>query len=403
MLLSLPCRPDRCRGRTVTAALAAFGAALALSGAVVPAAAQPVPGTESFDPRQPPTDVRVRRGETLFDVAERTRSPLQGLIQTNGLRPPYVLRAGQVLRLPPLKVHVVQRGESLPQIADRYGVDRRSLRVFNSLDREAVLRPGQRILLPALVEDRLTGLEPQDLIDLLAAERAAGRPVAPRTGTRPGPGPAAAPGMIAQLPPEPGDRPAPAAARASGPVATLPPEPAPSGPGAAAPGPAVPRTASPVPAPARQSAAASASPLPGRVETPGPAATGAGQFGWPLVGRIVETFGDKPGFRRSDGIEIEAAEGAPFGAAAAGTVAYVGDELPGYGWLVLVDHGGDWMTAYAYASRIVVRPGQRVTRGQTLGAVGTGGRARSPRLHFQVRRGIDPVDPVRQLPRAEAA
>jgi murein DD-endopeptidase MepM/ murein hydrolase activator NlpD len=394
------------------------------------ALAQPVPGTESFDPRNPPVDVRVRPGETLFDVAERTRSPLQGLIQANGLQPPYRLQAGQVLRLPPLKVHVAQRGEGLAQIADRYGIDRRSLRVFNGLARDATLRPGQRIILPPLVEDRLTGLEPQDLIDLLAAERAAGRPLAPRRPARgaspPAPSsgapataprsmPAATPpatvppgaprgqvAQIPQLPPEPGST---ATAPPQRPSAGSSPEPAarPSGPASGTPrlpGPPV-ATPQPQPAPAPRTASAPAPRLPARVETPAPGE--GGRFSWPILGRVVETFGEKPGFRKVDGIEIEAAMGAAFGAAAAGTVAYVGNELPGYGWLVLVDHGGDWMTAYAYASRITVRPGQRVTRGQTLGAVGVGGRARTPRLHFQVRRGIDPVDPARQLPRAGAA
>jgi murein DD-endopeptidase MepM/ murein hydrolase activator NlpD len=401
------------------------------------AQAQPVPGTESFDPRNPPVDVRVRPGETLFDVAERTRSPLQGLIQENGLQPPFRLQAGQVLRLPPLKVHVVQRGEGLAQIADRYGIDRRSLRVFNGLPRDATLRPGQRIILPPLVEDRLTGLEPQDLIDLLAAERAAGRPLDTRGAGRPAspvrqpasrqtpaapasapastpaaPAPAVPRGQVAQLPqipqlpPETGPGAAPGAAPA-GPPSTA----RPSAPGGAPATSGTPRlpgppTASGPPAPPRsapppRSAAPGAPRLPSRVETPAPGE--GGRFSWPILGRVVETFGEKPGFRKSDGIEIEAAEGAPFGAAAAGTVAYVGNELPGYGWLVLVDHGGEWMTAYAYASRITVRPGQRVTRGQTLGAVGVGGRARTPRLHFQVRRGTDAVDPARQLPRAGAA
>lgn len=346
--------------------------------------AQNVPGTAGFDPRQPPTETTVRRGETLFDIAERTRSPLAELIAVNGLQPPYLLRPGQVIAIPPLKVHVVQPGEGLNQIAQRYAIDPRSLRIFNQLPRDPVLQPGQRIILPAGVNDRLTGLEPQDLVDLLAAERAAGRSVSGRSRA-PAPTRTAATRPAAPVPP-----------------ATLPPAPLPP---AVLPG-SPPATATPPARPPATAAAPSATPpgagrpLPPRVETPPPAE--GGRFSWPLLGRVVETFGPKPGFRQIDGIEIEAAEGTPFGAAAAGTVVYVGNELAGYGWLVLVDHGGDWLTAYAYASRIVVREGQRVTRGQTLGTVGTGGRARSPRLHFQVRRGTEPVDPARQLPRSSA-
>lgn len=373
--------------RAPSSAVAALAAVAVVLTGLPPlnALAQNVPGTVGFDPRQPPTETTVRRGETLFDIAERTRSPLAELIAVNGLQPPYLLRPGQVLKIPPLKVHVVQPGEGLNQIAQRYSIDPRSLRVFNQLPRDPVLQPGQRIVLPAGVTDRMTGLEPQDLVDLLAAERAAGRSVsgrsrAPATATPPrtAAAPPTSPPATAPVSPPAAPRPAAGTARPPTAVGVAPP--------------AIPPVTPPAPADNR--------PLPPRVETPPPA--DGGRFSWPLVGRVVETFGPKPGFRRVDGIEIEAPEGTPFGAAAAGTVVYVGNELPGYGWLVLVDHGGDWLTAYAYASRIVVREGQRVTRGQTLGTVGTGGRARSPRLHFQVRRGTEAVDPARQLPRPTA-
>jgi murein DD-endopeptidase MepM/ murein hydrolase activator NlpD len=109
---------------------------------------------------------------------------------------------------------------------------------------------------------------------------------------------------------------------------------------------------------------------------------------------VVETFGTKADLRVVDGIEIEAPAGTPFKAAASGTVAYVGNQLAGYGWLVLIRHSNDYMTAYAFANSVTVREGQSVTRGQVIGQVGQTGRARSPRLHFQVRHATKPVDPV---------
>jgi murein DD-endopeptidase MepM/ murein hydrolase activator NlpD len=311
---------------------------------------RPPPGSAAFDPRNPPTTTTVRLGETLFSVAERTRTPVSGLIEANGLRPPYALRAGQVLNLPALKVHVVQRGEGISQVAERYSIDPRSLRVFNRLPRNPTLHPGQRIILPPLVRDRYSGLEPQDLVDLLALEIEAGRPVpqAPRvppTRTPPRPAPPPLPGPV--LPPPP----------IAPPTTTL----------------------------------------PRRVEMP--ARPADRRFNWPVRGRIVETFGPKPGFRQIDGVEIEAPLNAPFGAAADGEVVYAGNELEGYGWLVLVRHPGGYITAYAYASELIVRVGDRVREGQTLGAVGQTGRATSPRLHFQVRSDGAPVNPVGQLPR----
>ena len=117
-------------------------------------------------------------------------------------------------------------------------------------------------------------------------------------------------------------------------------------------------------------------------------------FAWPVRGRVVETFGTKADLRVVDGIEIEAPAGTPFKAAASGQVAYVGNQLAGYGWLVLIRHSSDYMTAYAFANSVNVREGQTVTRGQIIGQVGQTGRAPSPRLHFQVRHATKPVDPV---------
>ncbi|GBF58636.1 murein hydrolase activator NlpD [Candidatus Phycosocius bacilliformis] len=334
--------------------------------------AQPAPGTAAFDPLNPPTETRVMRGETLYSIAERTRSPIIGLIQVNQLQPPYALTPGQVLKLPPLKVHVVARNETFADIARRYQVDERSLAVFNRFPRPVKVRPGQKVILPALVRDQFTGLEPQDLVDLLAAEMAAGRQV---SGTSPG-----------QLRPAPTPRPAalPKAAPSGvqRPVQTSPKTPAPKTP--------VPKTKSTTPAPATPSASANPTPP----APSGPSSPGAISFIWPVRGKLVETFGTKRDLRVLDGIEIEAPTGTPFRAAAPGTVAYVGNQLAGYGWLVLIRHSSDYMTAYAYANSVSVREGQTVTRGQVIGQVGQTGRANSPRLHFQVRHATKPVDPV---------
>ncbi len=324
-------------------------ATLALSG-LSPLAAQPAPGTLDFDPQNPPIETRVMRGETLYAIAERTRSPLVGLIQVNDLRAPFALTPGQVLKLPPLKVHIVRRNESFSAIARRYSVDERSLALFNRFPRPVKLQPGQKIILPALVRDQLTGLEPQDLVALLATELAAGRPI---SGAVPG-----------QLRPN----------VEAGPVANVTP-------------PALPKR--PLPEVPKPKTTPSTPPL----ATPGPLAA-LPSFAWPVRGRLVETFGTKADLRVVDGIEIEAPAGTPFKAAASGQVAYVGNQLAGYGWLVLIRHSSDYMTAYAFANSVTVREGQTVTRGQVSGQVGQTGRARSPRLHFQVRHATKPVDPV---------
>jgi murein DD-endopeptidase MepM/ murein hydrolase activator NlpD len=351
---------------------------------------QGAPGTAQFDPSNPSQQTSVMRGETLFNIAERTRSPLQALIEVNNLTPPYALSAGQVLQLPPLKVHIVAEGESFPAIANRYSIDARSLAVFNRLPRPVVLRVGQRIILPPTVIDRFTGLEPQDLVDLLSNEIGAGREV---TGS--------IPGRIVRNP------------EAASPNAPPPPPPVATQPDAPRPGPPRPPRPAPPPPPVSGTQMASLPPPPPRPVRPPatplppipdlPAPRMAGLFLWPLTGKVVETFGPKADMRTFDGIEIEAPAGTPFKAAAAGTVVYVGNQIPGYGWLVLIRHNDGIMSAYAYAQSVSVRESQTVTRGQTIGLVGSTGRATTPRLHFQIRYNTRPIDPLPRLPSPRAA
>lgn len=404
--------------RRTLAYLSCFALCLGSYPTGIPAAiAQPAPGTADFDPANPPSQTMVMRGETLFNIAERTRSPLQALIRTNNLTPPYIISPGKVLALPPLKVHVVAAGETFRAIARRYSVDERSLAVFNRLPRPVVVRPGQRVILPPMVIDRFTGLEPQDLLDLLANEINAGRQV---TGAIPGQivrsSEASSPNSP-PLPPVPNVeilRPIGPSADGGGDVTT--PE-APSipsiGPSEDSDGVIVRPRSAPKLAPRPQTQTASLPPprqSPSRPPANGtigptdmPLPSTIGPYLWPVSGRIVETFGAKKDLRTLDGIEIEAPAGAPFRAMAHGIVVYAGNQLPGYGWLVLIRHSDGIMSAYAYAQSVAVRENQNVVRGQVIGLVGTTGRATTPRLHFQIRQNTRPVDPLSRLPRLRAA
>lgn len=131
------------------------------------------------------------------------------------------------------------------------------------------------------------------------------------------------------------------------------------------------------------------------------AATGAaGRFAWPIQGEIISDFGPKARGQRNDGVNIRAREGDPVKAAAAGTVVYAGNELAGYGELLLIRHDDGWITAYAHNRRLLVAEGARVEAGQTIAEVGQTGSVNAPQLHFEVRNGVEPVDPMRYLPPA---
>lgn len=128
-----------------------------------------------------------------------------------------------------------------------------------------------------------------------------------------------------------------------------------------------------------------------------PQLTGA-RFSMPVDGEIVAPFGAQASGGRLDGIEIAAREGAQVLAAAEGEVVYAGDDLEAYGWLVLVRHAENYVTAYAYNRRALVREGDRVRAGQAIAELGARADGR-PRLMFQVRLGSQPVDPVPLLGR----
>ncbi len=131
--------------------------------------------------------------------------------------------------------------------------------------------------------------------------------------------------------------------------------------------------------------------LPTPTMTPLP--SGSGRFAWPLRGDVVSRFGAQPDGTRLDGIEIAGREGAAVGAAADGDVIYAGDDIEALGVLVLVRHAENYVTAYAYNRRALVREGQRVRAGEAIAELDArpDGHAR---LLFQVRRGSEVLDPA---------
>ena len=271
--------------------------------------------------------------------------------------------------------YTVVAGDDLDQIAARYRVAPEAIAALNGLQPPYELMPGQRLLLPAVAAPGST---------------VASTPAVP------------APGLVS-----------PAAAGLGAPVATpLPPAPVTATPGQ--PVPLVPpsvQDAPPATVPvatveAPDTAAASTQPGPIPADpaaTPGPAPSPAaqppsGQFLWPLVGPIVSGYGPTEDGLTNEGVNISADRGATIRAAQAGTVAYAGNELRGYGNLVLIRHEGGWVTAYAHADTIMVQRGQEVQAGQPIATVGDTGSVTTPQLHFEIRQGSDAIDPMTRLP-----
>jgi murein DD-endopeptidase MepM/ murein hydrolase activator NlpD len=130
---------------------------------------------------------------------------------------------------------------------------------------------------------------------------------------------------------------------------------------------------------------------------PSPDQRTSSKFRWPVKGRVLSSYGPKSNGSRNDGINIAVPEGTSVRAAENGVVAYAGNELKGYGNLVLLRHDGGWVTAYAHNQVLHVKRGDRVTRGSVIAKAGSTGAVTSPQVHFEVRKGAEAVDPMKHL------
>jgi lipoprotein NlpD len=139
--------------------------------------------------------------------------------------------------------------------------------------------------------------------------------------------------------------------------------------------------------------------LPPTVAVVEPTTRATGLFAWPVKGSLVKRFGPGKSGERNDGIKIAVPLDTPVLAAADGVVAYVGSDVPALGGLVIVKHGQGWTSVYGHAGQLLVQRGQSVKRGQMIALSGRTGFADRPEVHFELRRGRTPVDPLTRLPK----
>jgi murein DD-endopeptidase MepM/ murein hydrolase activator NlpD len=125
-----------------------------------------------------------------------------------------------------------------------------------------------------------------------------------------------------------------------------------------------------------------------------------GRFIWPVRGPIRKGFGMNKG-RKHDGIDISAPHGTPIRSAASGQVLYSGNEIKGYGNIVIIKHARVVTSVYAHNAVNLVREGDRLAKGQIIAKVGRTGRATGDHLHFEIRNHSRPINPLLVLPQGE--
>lgn len=343
---------------------------LEATGTVPPrsvAAAQPVGGTK----------IIVGTSDTLDVLAKRYHVTPQAIMAANGYKGPRSLSPGQQLVIPhpgataaapapvmapvaaapamtpkpvaavaaPPSTHFVNRGDTLANIARKNHVSAADLARANGLAPSAKLKLGTKLTVPG-----------------------------PRTAA-----------VAAPLAPAP---------VAAAPVAAA------LQPVAAAPAPATKMAAVAAPGQSARLAQATTNIEEKAAETPAKAAETTSSlptFRWPVRGKVITSYGAKTNGKSNDGINVAVPEGTPVKAAEDGVVAYSGNELKGYGNLVLVRHSNGYVTAYAHASELLVKRGDPIKRGQVIAKSGQSGEVASPQLHFEIRKGSSPVDPLQFL------
>jgi murein DD-endopeptidase MepM/ murein hydrolase activator NlpD len=308
--------------------------------------------------------VEVQKGDTINSIAGGLMTPRDELIRANRLRKPYELEVGRVLKIPVHKVYVVQAGDTFYGIGRRFSTPVDVLSDINQMDAKARLRPGQKIALPIMARDTGPIARPgESAAELARAEEAA----PPR---REAPAPVRPSEELASTRTEPYAEPS-----GPRPYESMSPRP-PSRP--AYPTYTAPEVAPSVPDSQIQVA-------------------GRGRFIWPVRGDVLSTFGAKPGGQRNDGVDIAAPAHSAVHAAASGDVVYAGDQIPGFGNLVLIKHEGGWVTAYAHLSTSEVKIREHVEQGAEIGQVGQTGGVDQPELHFEIRYAPSPHDKARPI------
>ena len=307
--------------------------------------------------------VRVEQGMTLYSISRANGLTVAQLAAANGIAPPYTVSTGRVLRIPgvaqavapklayvpeeqyasdePVKkasrgTHTVAGGETLFSLGRTYGVSPYAIADLNGLPHDQSLNVGQQLRMPSGTRKAIVAKVPaiEESEQIVSSEEPVEIDEAPQNLAL----------KKSQL-----DEEIPV-------VKTVP----------------------------QQTAELEVRPAMGGMR-------------WPVKGKIISEYGAKPNGLKNEGINIAVPEGTGVRAAESGVVAYAGNELKGYGNLVLIRHEGGWVTAYAHAKELFVKRGDIVKRGDVIAKAGQTGSVSSPQLHFEVRKGATAMDPLKFL------
>lgn len=294
----------------------------------------------------------VRSGETVWSISQRYNLALRDVLDVNHLSPPYALSSGQRLNLPAPQTYKVRAGDTLYTISRTFGTSTTDLVKLNDLKAPYKLAGGETLKMPPRYDTAPARVQP----------------------------------VVMRAP----DRPVPVTQQ---PLNDMPPQPQASSSGGYVPPPSSPDDYRDDPV---ASSEPKATPASVQSEAKVIAATPklSGKFLKPVAGKVISGYGAKKDGLHNDGVNIQAARGDAVRAAENGVVVYTGSQIAGYGNLVLIRHANQYVTAYAHLDKTLVKKGDTVKKGQTLGTVGSTGSVDKPQLHFEIRKGTKALNPA---------
>ncbi len=304
--------------------------------------------------------ITIAQGMTLYGIAKANHLTVKQLAAANGIEAPYVVAPGRTIKVPGAKQavlpevaaveapvtkpeaalaavadsadqHTIAKGDTLFSLGRNYKVSPFAIAALNNLPRDKPLPLGKVIKIPGKGQ--------------VAANNPAGEPAVAVQDV------GKSDGQVAAF------KPAPLA----------------------------------LPKDKALAQTADAAPVAPAAATPSDAQLA---MRWPVRGKVISGFGAKPNGMKNEGINIAVPEGTKIQAAEGGVVAYAGNELKGYGNLVLIRHPGGYVTAYAHAASLLVKKGDQVKRGDVIATAGQTGAVQSPQVHFEVRKGATALDPT---------
>ena len=328
-------------------------------------------------------EIIVQKGDTLYSISKKNDVPLRDLIENNNLEPPYALKVGSALKAPSPNYHESREGDTLYSISRMHDMKVNDVIVLNNLKFPYSIYPGDKVKVTKKTgENKNIDIKKSDKNIQIASESSTKteknilkpsnektKEISEKKHSR----------EIEKY----GFKPSEVRAEEINKRNNL----------------TNSKTAQNIINPTKNEIVETKLSINKPIDKDAlkKITNKTNRFSWPVRGEVISKFGPKSAGLYNDGINIKAPEGQTVGSSEDGIVAYVGNELKGYGNLVIIKHSGGWISAYAHLKNSTVERGQKITKGQKIGNVGNSGKVKFPQLYFGLRKGRDAVNPENYL------